>query len=263
MDFSLVVPCYNDVPRLQSAVDALCERLNAVGLSWEFVFVEDHSRDDTAVALRQCVVSLEAQGVAATAIFHERNHGHGGAISSGIRAARGELVGYVELDLSLAHGLAPLIQRVRRGDAAFAVGRRVFTNPAATPIRFMSHRVYRHYAAACLRLPVADPECPLKVFRRSAVLPLVDVVEDQHCFWDTELLHRGWMSGVTIVEEPVTFAANCRAKGGGTIQACRAYRRAMVRYRRRAAVGERGERVSSATANEQASDVTAGSGGKA
>jgi hypothetical protein len=242
MDFSLVVPCYNDAPRLPDAVESLRECMNAVGLSWEFVFVEDHSRDDTAVALRRGVCLLESQGVAATAIFHERNHGHGGAISSGIRAANGDIVGYVELDLSLAQGLAPLIQRVRCREAAFAVGKRVFTNPAATPIRFINHQVYRHYAAACLRLPVADPECRLKVFRRSEVLPLLDVVEDQHCFWDTELLHRGWMAGVEIVEEPVAFAADCRAKGAGVLRTCRAYRRAMNCYRRRVAVAGRFDR---------------------
>jgi glycosyltransferase involved in cell wall biosynthesis len=240
--FSLVVPCYNDAGRLRRGVERLRDTMAASGLSWEFIFVEDHSRDNTAGELRSCVDWLESQGVAVSAIYHERNQGHGGAISSGIRAANGDIVGYVELDLSLAQGLAPLIQRVRCGEAAFAVGKRVFTNPAATPIRFINHWLYIRYAAACLRLPVTDPECRLKVFRRSEVLPLLDVVEDQHCFWDTELLHRGWRAGVAIVEEPVAFAADCRAKGAGVLRSASAYRRAMVCYRHRLAVAGRCDR---------------------
>jgi hypothetical protein len=50
------------------------------------------------------------------------------------------------------------------------------------------------------------------------------------------------MAGVEIVEEPVAFAADCRAKGAGVLQTCRAYRRAMNCYRRRVAVAGRFDR---------------------
>ncbi len=229
--FSLVVPCYNDAVRLRQSVERLCETMNATGLSWEFVFVEDHSRDETAAELRHCVEWLQSRGIEVSATYLDRNHGHGGAISSGIRAARGDIVGYIELDLLLAQGLVPMIEQVRRGDAEFVVGRRVFRNPLTAPFRFLSYWTYRQYTSACLRLPVADPECRLKVFRRTRVLPLLDAVKDQHCFWDTELLDRGRKAGLAIAEWPIVFAAGGREKGGPLLRAARAYRRAMKNYR--------------------------------
>ncbi len=230
IEFSLVVPCYNDAVRLRHSVEVLCDIMKGTGLSWEFVFVEDHSRDETAAELRRCVEYLQSRRIELSAIYLDRNNGHGSAVSSGIRAARGEIVGYIELDLSLAHGLGTMIERVRCGAADLMVGRRVFGNPCAAPIRSLSYWIYRLYVSACLRLPVADPECRLKVFRRTRVLPLLDAVEDQHCFWDTELLDRSQRAGLAIAECSVVVEGNCRAKGGPLLRAARAYRRAMRKY---------------------------------
>lgn len=229
--FSLVIPCYNDAARLQQGVELLRDALTGTAVSWDFVFVEDHSRDDTAAELERCVEWLQSRGVTASAIYLDHNHGHGGAVSSGLRAARGEIVGYVELDPSLARGLVPMIERVHRGAADIVVGRRVFAAPLAVPFRFLSHTIYRWYAFSCLRLPVSDPECRLKVFRRSALLPILDAVEDQHCFWDTELLDRGRRGGLVITEVPIAVKGDERARGGPLLRTARNYVRAMNRYR--------------------------------
>lgn len=230
--FSLVVPCYNDAGRLRRGVERLRDTMAASGLSWEFVFVEDHSRDNTAGELRSCVEWLESQGVAVSAIYHNNNHGHGGAVSSGIRTARGDVVGYLDLEAGLTEALVPMIEQVRLGDADLVVGRRCFRNPIAVPLRFAAYLVYRIYVSTSLALPVADPECRLKVFLRSQILPLLETVVDQHCFWDTELVHRAWRDGLKIAERPVKFAGDSRAKGGPLLHAFRAYRRAMRNYRR-------------------------------
>ena len=231
VEFSLVVPCYNDAGRLQRGVERLIEVMSPTGLPWEFVFVEDHSRDETAAAVRQCVERLHSRGVVASVIYLDHNHGHGGCLSSGIRAARGDIVGYVELDVSLAEGLVPMIELVHRGEADLVVGRRLFGNPAADPIALVAHWIYRQYASACLRLPVADPECRLKVFRRARILSFLDAVEDQHCFWDTELLDRGLRAGLTITEWPIRVSGEHLPKGVPRLRSARAYVRAMKNYR--------------------------------
>jgi len=234
--FSLVVPCYNDAVRLRRSVEVLCDAMKETGLSWEFVFVEDHSRDETAVELRRSIEWLQSRGIEVSAMYLDRNHGHGSALGSGICAARGEIVGYIELDVSLVHGLVPMIERVRCGDADIVVGRRVFGNPLAVPVRSFAYWIYRKYVAACLRLPVADPECRLKVFRRTRVVPLLDAVEDQHCFWDTELIDRARRAGLAIAEWPVVVVGAFRAKGGPLLRAARAYHRAMKNYRLKTAI---------------------------
>lgn len=54
-------------------------------------------------------------------------------------------------------------------------------------------------------LPVADTECGLKVFNRKKILNVLEVVEDPHWFWDTEIIHRAWRMGLKVGERWIVF----------------------------------------------------------
>ena len=206
IDFSLIIACYKDAPHLFRNVQTLASYFSATKLSVEFVFVEDFSPDHTADEVRRCVAWLQSQSIDVQAIFHEKNTGRGRAVTDGIRVAKGEVVGYIDIDLEhLMDGLLPMIQSVRSGDADVVVGRRALGNPLEKPIRVVSSYVYRWIVHWMIPLPVADTECGLKVFNRSKILPVLDVVEDPHWFWDTEIIHRAWRSGLSIRERWIVF----------------------------------------------------------
>lgn len=84
---SLVIPLY----RSCGSVDALVSRLEGlqVGASWEVVFVDDGSPDDTVDRLRQRLWDSPLHGLL---VCHGRNYGEHNAVLTGYRHSRGDYV---------------------------------------------------------------------------------------------------------------------------------------------------------------------------
>lgn len=84
---SLVIPLY----RSCGSVDALVSRLEGlqVGASWEVVFVDDGSPDDTVDRLRQRLRGSPLHGLL---VCHGRNYGEHNAVLTGYRHSRGDYV---------------------------------------------------------------------------------------------------------------------------------------------------------------------------
>ena len=124
MDFSLVVPCYNEedaLPHLISRVVPLLEK--EVGASWEIVFVNDGSRDRTLDML--AIENQREPRIKAVSL--SRNFGHQAALTCGLAFASGEAVGIIDCDLQDSPDvLMQLFHKVKDDgyDVAYAVRRR-------------------------------------------------------------------------------------------------------------------------------------------
>jgi prepilin-type N-terminal cleavage/methylation domain-containing protein len=86
LKLSIVLPAFNEGP----AVGQTVKRIIALGLpDAEVMVVDDGSSDDT---------SKQAEAAGARVIRHPYNIGNGAAIKSGIRAARGEVIIFLDAD---------------------------------------------------------------------------------------------------------------------------------------------------------------------
>ena len=234
MDFSLIITTYKDAPHVERNTLALCDYLGTTNWRWEIVFVEDCSPDETPAAVRRTIDSLTTRGVTVQSIFHEKNTGRGRAVTDGMMIARGDVVGFIDIDLEhLMDGLIPMIRKIQRQEADVVVGRRCIANPAAKPVRVLSSHVYRWLAHILLPLPINDTECGLKVFRREAILPIAGETQDAHWFWDTEVVHRAWRRGLKMAEHLIVFYEdNAKASTVRLIPDVIAYLKAIHRYRK-------------------------------
>jgi len=93
---SLVVPCFNE----EEVIEETHRRLVALAESestyaFEFLFVDDGSRDNTPQLLHRIV----AADPRAQALFFSRNFGHQLAVTAGIDEARGDAVVLLDADL--------------------------------------------------------------------------------------------------------------------------------------------------------------------
>ena len=153
-----------------------------------------------------------------------------------MRLARGPIVGFIDLDLEhLPDALLPMIRRIEAG-ADVVVGRRVIMNPMAKPLRVLLSWGYRVLIHQLLYLPVRDSEAGIKVFRRQAILKILDETLDKHWFWDTEVIHRAFLRGLRIEEHPVVFVEKPEKKSTvRLIPDTLAYLKAILAYKRRLA----------------------------
>jgi dolichol-phosphate mannosyltransferase len=121
-DLSLVIPCYNEeavLPKLEARLQAFLGKLN---VSWEVLFVDDGSKDQTF----ELLAAMHRAEPRFKVISFSRNFGHQSALSAGLAYANGQAVGLLDADLQDPPELFALcLDKLRQGyDVAYAVRRK-------------------------------------------------------------------------------------------------------------------------------------------
>jgi glycosyltransferase involved in cell wall biosynthesis len=93
MSFSLIIPCYNEAASLKKLLD----RCGPIGAheGYEVVLVDNGSTDNTALILEE----LLPQFPGCRSIRVQMNQGYGHGILCGLRAAKGDILGWTHADL--------------------------------------------------------------------------------------------------------------------------------------------------------------------
>lgn len=206
MDLSLVIACYLDAPHLKKNTLALHYFLKSTKLRYEFIFVNDASPDQTRDVLKDIAEDLTREGVALQILHHEKNQGRGAAVMTGMKASRGTFVGFIDIDLEHLPDAIPMILcRMQAENIDVVLGQRLMFEPRRYIARSIASLVYRGIAKAALGMPFHDTETGLKIFRREKIVPLLPKITHGGWFWDTEIVHRSWKSGLKVVEHPIVF----------------------------------------------------------
>jgi dolichyl-phosphate beta-glucosyltransferase len=96
LSISVVIPAFNEEHRIDAAVRAVMGKLEAIGEEFEIVCVDDGSRDGTA----DRVARWAARDPRVRLVRLPENTGKGAAVREGVLAARGDLVFFLDADLS-------------------------------------------------------------------------------------------------------------------------------------------------------------------
>src|SRR5262249_25113717 len=100
---SVVVPAYNEAESLPELHRELVGALEALGMTWEVLYVDDGSRDGTdRVIEKLCAGDARARG-----ILPSRNFGKSAALATGFKVVRGEFVCTLDADLQDDPGELP------------------------------------------------------------------------------------------------------------------------------------------------------------
>ena len=96
MKLSLVVPCYNEAENVFAFQEAVQQAFSDCGYSYEIIFVDDGSKDDTLNRLHEI---HSAQACPVKVISFSRNFGKEAGIYAGIEHAEGEYISLIDADL--------------------------------------------------------------------------------------------------------------------------------------------------------------------
>jgi len=195
---SVVVACYNEEEVLEKSVAEIVEVLQDFGRPFEIVFVDDVSRDRTREMLREIVAAHPS--VAIQLILHETNRGRGATVTDGFRAARGEIVGYLDIDLEVHARYIPSLVRAIEKGADVATVRRIYAFQLRSLDRYFMSRGYSWLVRKLLGTALNDTETGYKFFRKQTLLPVLDEIHDPGWFWDTEFMIRAERRGLRVAE---------------------------------------------------------------
>jgi glycosyltransferase involved in cell wall biosynthesis len=94
-EISVVIPVFNEARNLGPLMAALAPALSASASSWEVIFVDDGSADDSLALIR----AMNAADARIRAVSFSRNFGKEIAIAAGLDHARGQAVAIMDADL--------------------------------------------------------------------------------------------------------------------------------------------------------------------
>ena len=198
-----ILPVYNDREALETAIPRSIEVLEGITDSFLLVVAEDGSTDGSAEYVRE----WEERDPRVRLFHADERLGRGTALARVIRAVDAAIVCYYDVDLAtdMAH-LPALVQAIRDGNDV-ATGSRLMpeSDIVRTQGREVASRGYNFLVRTVLKSRLYDHQCGFKAFSRDRILPLLDVIEAPHWFWDTELLVRAQRAGYRIAEFPVRW----------------------------------------------------------
>lgn len=132
IDLSIIVPCCNERAVLPKTYERLRTTCGSLGLTHEFVFIDDGSRDGTGDEIKR----LAAADPAVRGVLLSRNFGHQAAVSAGYDHARGRAVLVMDADLQHPPELIP--QFIAQWQAGYDV---VYAYRQNVPTR-LGYRLY-------------------------------------------------------------------------------------------------------------------------
>lgn len=214
---SIVIPAYNESARLTALLDALSlhaeEDLSRAGLSYlEAVIVDDGSTDRTPDVLEG---AAEKDPRLRPVLDGRPNQGKGAAIRRGVEAARGDLVLFVDVDLSTPLAdVGALAAGMERTGAPFAIGSRdVPGAKVEAPMRRRALGACFNFAVRTLAgLDFADTQCGFKLIETPVASSLLAEQISRGFAFDVELLLRAKLAEIAVVEVPVSYVHDDRSK---------------------------------------------------
>ena len=200
----VVIPVYNEEHALAASVATLDGHMaREFTFPFRITIADNASVDATPAVARSLASRLEH-----VHYMRLEHKGRGHALRAAWSGSEADVVAYMDVDLSTdLSALSDLIAPLLEGRADVMIGSRLAPGAEVTRglRRELISRSYNVLLRASLGLGVSDAQCGFKAIRREALMPLLDLVEDDSWFFDTELLYHARRSRLAIHEVPVRW----------------------------------------------------------
>ncbi|WAC04692.1 MAG: glycosyltransferase family 2 protein [Methanoregula sp.] len=197
--YSLVIPAYNEEARIAPLFDQIGE------FTGELIVVCDGKDHTPDVVMR---ISAARPDLTIRCLTFSRRLGKGGGVIEGIKAARGEFVGYFDADGSTGIGeMMMLFKQLSVYDGAIGSRwvRGAVLNVKQGVLRQLESRVFNLIIRLLFGLRYHDTQCGAKVFRRHAVGSVLPRMVSTGFEFDVELLWRLQRGGYVVGEFPIQW----------------------------------------------------------
>jgi len=161
---SVIVPVYNEEPTLAALYSRLYPALDALGVRYEVIFINDGSRDRSAQMLGE---QFERRPDVTRVILFNGNFGQHRAILAGFEYSRGERIVTLDADLqNPPEDIALLLAAMDAGHDYVGSIRRLRQDSAW---RRWASRAMNHLRARLTRIQMTDQGCMMRAYSRGIV----------------------------------------------------------------------------------------------
>ncbi len=212
VDYSIIIPAYNEGERIRPGLDQVLEYLRRESWNAEVIVVNDGSRDQTPDIVREyqsrypCVRLVENPG----------NRGKGYSVRNGMVSANGSKLLFTDADMSSPIKEAAKLMAALNEGAEVAIGSRWLNSQTQTQrqslFRQLAGRTYNLLLRVILGLNFKDTQCGFKAFTRRAAGLIFPRQRIERWGFDPEILFLAQKGGLSVREVPVEWAHDERSK---------------------------------------------------
>ncbi|HFI0301125.1 TPA: glycosyltransferase family 2 protein [Streptococcus suis] len=171
---SVIVPCFNEEEAIPYFYDAMEKVRKEMGDQFEYIFVNDGSKDRTLTVLRQ----LSGQDRAVRYLSFSRNFGKEAALYAGLQAAQGDLVTVMDVDLQDPPEMLMEMNAMLDGNPDLdCVGTRRVSRDGEPPIRSFFAKLFYKLMNKISQVEVVDGARDFRLMRRHMVDAILSVSE--------------------------------------------------------------------------------------
>ncbi len=202
---SLIVPAYNEEEiaekNLLVMISEMKKTSRALSEKYEII-VSLEGADSTKFIIKKMMKKHKALKL----IYSEQRLGKGGGIENGLRAAKGDKIIILDMDLSVHPKVAHDVLRELEKHDIVVTSR---YSPTSVSKRSFSRKFlgksYSILGRMMLGLGVHDTQCGFKGYNRACIENALKYVKHRRGFWDTEMLFYSKKLGYTIGQVPVEW----------------------------------------------------------
>jgi glycosyltransferase involved in cell wall biosynthesis len=201
IEFSVVIPVYNESAIVEGSIRELNARLAKLGRTYEIIIAENGSTDDTADIVRQVAEELDT-----VRLIQAGEPNYGLALRMGIKSARGQYIHCDEIDICDVDFHRRALELFVGEDGGFEMVVGSKTMKGAQDQRPLGRRMATLVINTMLRVSLGfkgSDTHGLKAFRRDAILPVVDSCVVDRDMFASELVIRAERDQRRIVEIPL------------------------------------------------------------
>ncbi|MCB9764727.1 MAG: glycosyltransferase family 2 protein [Alphaproteobacteria bacterium] len=199
----MVVPAYNEEPRLPDTLPTMLDFLRYRPYGWELRVVDDGSEDGT----REVVQAFAAEHPQVV-LQAEPHRGKGGAVRAGMLASEAEYRFICDADLSMPVEQIERFLPPRRGPYEVAIASREIQGArriGEPPSRHLMGRVFNRLVQSLIIPGIEDTQCGFKMFTGEAADALFPRQTIDGWAFDVEILFLAYLMGFRIIEVPVDW----------------------------------------------------------
>jgi len=191
--FSVVVPLYNEEESLKELHRRLTLVLPSLADSFEIIFVDDGSTDNSFAVLK----TIHEQDDRVKVIRFRKNFGKAPALSAGFKKAQGEIIITLDADLQdLPEEIPVLVRKLEEGYDLVSGWKFKRKDPV---LRKVASRLFNFVTAFYTGVELHDFNCGLKCYRRE-VIDEIDLYGELHRYIPAIANWKGFKVGEVQVD---------------------------------------------------------------
>lgn len=189
---SIFFPCFNDSKTIGELITTAIDTAKKLTSDYEIIVVDDGSTDSSRTILKQFAKKYRNLKI----VFHEKNLGYGGALRTGFRTAKKDLIFYTDGDGQYDVKELPVLWMIMTPDVDFVNG--IKMTRSYTISRIIIGKLYSFLARWLFLLPIYDIDCDFRLIRRN-IIQKITLTSFSGCIC-VELVKRSQIAGAKFRE---------------------------------------------------------------